>query len=157
MTNRKIALIAVAVAMLHFVVTVVATRYVAFQIGAQMGRSVAGFLADATQVNPSQSGKSVDEKHSDMTARNDSIIADWQTVLVVLSLPTRPLLDPPFRQFDRQQIKRVLAKEITMEQARTTAIITDITKNFLNSVSLGLLLFFTMRVIRHYMSPRRPG
>jgi len=150
MTNKKIFAIALSVTIIHFVLTSVIGHYIAVQIGTQMGQVVASGLTDATEQSPQNSEKKATELYQGMKSRSEDIIENWRMPLLLLSLPSKRLLTPFLKEIRKNQLNRVISKEISKEQFYTRGRMLDYSANFVNSLSLGLLVYLILRILRHY-------
>ena len=150
MTNKKIFVIALSVTITHFVLTSVIRHYIAVQIGTQMGQVVASGLTDATEQSPQNSEKKTTELYQGMKNRSEDIIENWRMPLLLLSLPSKPLLNPFLKEIRKNQLNRVISKEISKEQFYTRGRMLDYSTNFVNSLSLGLLVYLILRILKRY-------
>ena len=150
MTNKKIFVIALSVTIIHFVLTSVIGHYIAVQIGTQMGQVVASGLTDATEQSPQNSEKKATELYQGMKNRSEDIIENWRMPLLLLSLPSKPLLNPFLKEIRKNQLNRVISKEISKEQFYTRGRMLDYSTNFVNSLSLGLLVYLILRILKRY-------
>lgn len=150
MTNKKIFAIAFSVTIIHFVLTSVVGHYIAVRIGTQMGQVVASGLTDATEQSPQNSERKATELYQGMKNRSEDIIENWRMPLLLLSLPSKPLLNPFLKEIRENQLNRVISKEISKEQFYTRERMLDYSANFVNSLSLGLLVYLILRILKHY-------
>ncbi len=150
MANKKIFVIALSVTIIHFVLTSVIGHYIAVRIGTQMGQVVASGLTDATEQNAQNSEKKATELYQDMKNRSEEIIENWRMPLLLLSLPSKPLLNSFLKEIRKNQLNRVISKEISKEQFYTRGRMLDYSANFVNSLSLGLLIYLILRILKHY-------
>lgn len=150
MTNKKIFAIVLSVTIIHFVLTSVIGHYIAVQIGTQMGQVVASGLTDATEQSPQSSEEKANELYQGMKNRSEGIIENWRMPLLLLSLPAKPLLKPFLKEIRKNQLNRVISKEISKEQFYTRGRMFDYSANFVNSLSLGLLVYLILRILKHY-------
>jgi hypothetical protein len=65
-------------------------------------------------------------------------------------LPAKPLMTPLLQEMRKKRTNKVLTKEITKEHFYTRAIITDYTAKFLNSLSLGFMLYIILRIFNQH-------
>ena len=84
-----------------------------------------------------------------MKSQSEAIRNKWQIPELLISLPSKPLINAFLKDMRQEQMNKVIAKEITKEQFRTRGLITDYTANFVNSLSLGLLVYIMLRILKY--------
>lgn len=154
MTNKKIIAIALFVAIVHFILTSVISHYIAVQVGSQIGRIVAAGLIEAGEKktgNAEEEAKRIDQN---MKVKSDEIKDRWKIPELLISFPVKPLLKPFLKEINQKQINKVIDKEISRDQFRTQGLIIHYTANFLNSISLGLLVYIILRISSKYKRRR---
>lgn len=144
MTNKKIIQIALFVAIAHFIITSLIGHYMAVQIGTQIGQVVIGGLEATT--DKSKSKEEATNIIQNMKDKSDQIKSKWETEELIISLPAKAGINYLLKDLRKERMRKALAKEITLEQFKTQALITDYTANFLNSLSLGLLVLIVLRI-----------
>ena len=154
MTNKKIIKIALSVAIVHFIITSLVGHFIAVQIGTQMGQIVAGGLTEGSDKNPAKAEQEATRIYQNMKRKSEDINSQWKIPLFLISLPAKPGINYLLKDLRKERMKKAMAKEITMEQFKTQALITDYTANFLNSLSLGLLFFFGLKLSDKYRKRR---
>lgn len=150
MTNKKIITATLSVTLIHFVLTSVIGYYIAVQIGTQMGKIVADGLIEAGDKNPAKAEEEANRIYQDMKSKSDGIRESWKIPRLLILFPVKPLINPILSELRKNELNRVIAKDITKEQFHTRGIIIDYTANFLNSLFFGLLIFIILRIIKHY-------
>jgi hypothetical protein len=151
MTNKKIILIAIAVVMVHFIITAVIGHYISVQIGTQIGQAV---ISGFTAVSDKNNKEDATTIYQNMKRQSDEIKAKWQIPKVIIALPVKPAIDYLLEDIRQNQMKRYIAKEITKDEFRTRGLITDYAATFLNSLSLGLLVYIVLRILNQYKRER---
>jgi len=146
MTNKKIITVMLLVTIIHFLVSSVIGYYIAVKIGTQIGQIVAGGL---TETNDKKSEEDANRIYQNMKTKSDGILERWKFIRLLISLPAKPLMNPFLGELRKNQINRVIAKEITKEQLHTKGTIIDYTANFLNLLSLGLLVYIILRIPKY--------
>jgi len=136
-----------SVTVIHFILTSIVGYYIAVQIGTPMGQIVASGLKEA-----SKSSQAPDEEASkiyqNMKKKVDAINETWKIPSLLISLPVKPLMNSFLREIKKNQLNMVISKEITREQFRTQCLIIDYTANFLNSLSLGFMVYIILRILK---------
>jgi hypothetical protein len=146
-TNKKILTIAFSVTVIHFILTSIIGHYIAVQIGVQTGAVVTGGLEEASKSHDAADEKSA-KIYQNMKQKVDAINERWQIPSLLISLPAKPLMNSFLREIKKNQLKMVISKEITRAQFRTRGLIIDYTVNFLNSLSLGFIVYIGLRVLK---------
>jgi hypothetical protein len=146
MTNKKIIIITVSLTLIHFVLTSFIGHYISVQIGTQEGQVVSGGLIEASDNSPDKAQEEATRIYQNMETKSDYINTNWKIPQLLISLPARPLITPLLKDIRKQQMHKVIAKEITREQFRTHGLMLDYSVNFLNSLSLGLLVYVGLRL-----------
>jgi len=137
----------------HFILTSVIGRYIAVQVGSQVGRAVAGGLIEAYEKSSPNLQKSEEEAKrisQGMRSNTQGIIENWKLPLFLISLPIKPLMNPFLKNIRYARIKMVLSKEISKDQFYNWGIVIDYIANFINSFFVGLLVYVILRILRHY-------
>ncbi len=151
MNNKKIINTALVVTAIHFLLTSLVGRYIAVQIGTQMGQVVAGGLTSASAENNKEDAATI---YQDMKKQSEAITGKWQLPELLISLPIVPVLKPTLLELRQIRIKKVITKEISRDQFRTQGLIIDYSVRFLNSLSLGLLVFIVLRIFNEKRKKR---
>jgi hypothetical protein len=146
MTNKKIIIITFSITAIHFVLTSLIGHYIAVQIGAQAGKIVADGLIESSDKKLDKAKEETTRIYQNMKIKSDDISDSWRIPQLLISLPARPLITPLLKDMRKQQMNKVIAKEITAEQFRTQGLIIDYTVNFLNSLTLGFLAYVGLRL-----------
>jgi len=144
MTNKKIINTALAVAVVHFMLTSVIGHYIAVHIGTQMGQVVAAGLEAASENNNKENA---DRIYQNMKRQTDETKAKWQIPELLISLPAKPVINPLLKDIRQNQMNKVIKKEISRDQFRTQGLIIDYTARLLNSIALGFLVFIALKII----------
>lgn len=140
------AILAVAITILHFILTSLVGHYIAIQIGSGTGQVVAEGLIETTE-GPS-SEKQVNEIYQNMENKSKEVISKWKIPLFLISLPIKPVIHPLLNMIRKAWIyKPVLAKTISKDQFTTRGIIIENIANGLNSFSFGLLIYLAFKII----------
>jgi hypothetical protein len=146
MTNKKIIIITVSLTLIHFVLTSFSGHYISVQIGTQVGQVVSDGLIEASDNSPDKAQEEATRIYQNMETKSDYINTSWKIHQLLISLPARSLITPLLKDIRKQQMNKVIAKEITHEQFRTHGLMLDFSVNFLNSLSLGLLVYVGLRL-----------
>jgi hypothetical protein len=154
MTNKKIITIALSVVIGHFILTSVIGHYIAVQVGSQIGRIVAEGLIEASEKKTENADEEAKRIDQNMKAKSDEVKERWKIPELIISLPAKPLFNPFLKKINRDQINKVIAKEINRNQFRTQGFIIHYIANFLNSLSFGFLVYIMLRTINHYKAKR---
>ena len=128
----------------HFVLTSLFGHYIAVQIGTQMGQAIAGGLTSASAENNKDDATTI---YQNMKNQSEAITDKWKFPELIISLPIVPVLKPALQELRQIRIKKVINKEISRDQFFTQGVVIDYTVRFLNSLSLGLLLYIALRII----------
>jgi len=147
MTNKKILIVTLSLTLIHFVLTSFISRYISVQIGTQTGQVVAGGLIDASDNSSDKTQEVAIKIYKNMEAKSNDINTNWQIPQLLISLPARPLVTPLLKDIRKQQINKVIAKKITLEEFRTHGLMIDHAVNLLNSLLLGLLIYVGLRFL----------
>ena len=154
MTNKKIITITFSLTLIHFVLTSLIGYYIAVQIGTQMGKIVADGLIEASDKKPDKAEEEAIRIHENMKNKIDGINESWKIPNLLISLPAKPLITPLLKETKRNLMNKYITKEITRDQYRTKGLMIDYTINFLNSLSLGLLVLIVLRTLNQYKRKR---
>jgi cell division protein FtsB len=154
MKNKKIITISLIVTLIHFFLTSLIGHYIAVQVGSQIGRTVAEGLIEACEKKTNSAEEEGKRIYQNMQAKSDEIKEGWQIPELIISLPAKPLFTPFLKEINRNQINKVVTKEISRDQFRTQGFIIHYTANFLNSLSFGFLVYIMLRIINHYKKRR---
>ncbi|MDA8423503.1 MAG: hypothetical protein M0Z89_09245 [Nitrospiraceae bacterium] len=146
MENGKIFTVALVITIIHFILTSVIGHYISVQIGTQMGEVVAARLLEASDNNPDKSEEETIRIYQNMKDKSDEILESWKIPSLLISLPVKPLMTPLLREVLQKQVNKVSAQEITKEQFQTRGNIINYLSNFLNSLSLGLMVFILLKI-----------
>ena len=147
MRNKKIIIITLSLTIIHFVLTSLISHYISVQIGTQIGKIVAGGLIEASDNNPDKAKEEATRIYKNMETKSDDIKESWKIPQLLISLPARPLITPLMKDMRKQQMNKVIAKEMTREQFRTRGLMIDYTINFLNSLLLGFFVYVGLRFL----------
>lgn len=154
MKNRKIITISLIVTIIHFFLTSLIGHYIAVQVGSQTGKIVAEGLIEAGEKGTDNAEAEAKRIVQNMRAKADEIKEKWRIPELIISLPSKPLFNPFLKEINRNQINKVVAKEISRDQFGTQGFIIHYTANLLNSLSLGFLVYIMLRIINHYKARR---
>jgi len=154
MKNKKIIIIAIIIAVGHFILTSVIGHYISVSIGTQMGNIVAGGLVEASEKNSAKAEEDANRIYQNMKSKIDVINERWEITNLLISLPAKPLFSPLLKEMSKKQINKVITNEITHEQFRTQALMMYYSANFLNSLLLGFLLYIIMIVFNQHRKER---
>jgi hypothetical protein len=146
----RIFVVALLITMTHFILTSVISHYISIQIGTQMGQVVAEGLIEAYETSPQKSEEEAKRISQDMNNKRYDIIEKWKISLILISLPLKPLMNPFLKNIMDARIKMVLSKEISKEQFYKRGIMIDYAAKFVNSLSLGLLVYIILRIVKYY-------
>ncbi len=152
-TNKNILTIALSVTVIHFILTLIIGHYIAVQIGVQAGAVVTSGLEEASKSHDAADEESA-KIYQNMKQKVDAINERWQIPSLLISLPAKPLMNSFLREIKKNQLKMVIAKEITRAQFRTRGLIIDHTANFLNSLSLGFIVYIGLRVLKGHVEEK---
>jgi hypothetical protein len=157
--NKKIITIALAIVILHFVLTSVAGYYIALHVGQEMGKMVADGLAqiwEARQKGPPQKVQEAAQRIiQDIKLKREALLKRWEIPTIVVSVPVRYFLEPLLNEADREATKKVLSKEITVEQFHTRERLMNVAANLVNSLALGLLVYAVIIIINLKSKPAK--
>ena len=151
---HRLFVIALLIALAHFILTSVVGHYIAVQLGTQVGHVVAEGLIGAYGESPQNLQKSEEEAKrisQDTKYKSEGIIENWKLPLFLISLPIKTLMNPFLKNLRDTRIKMVLSKDISKDQFYKRGIIIDYTANFINSLCVGFLVYVILRVLRHYI------
>lgn len=146
MTNKKIIIITVSLTLIHFVLTAFIGHYISVQVGTEMGKIVSDGLIESS-LNPGKSNDEATRIYQNMERKSDEISKSWRTPQLLISLPARPLIIPLLKDVRKQQMSKVITKEMTRDQFRTQGLMIDCAVNLLNSLLLGLLIYVGLRFL----------
>jgi hypothetical protein len=154
MTNKKILVTALSITIIHFILTSAIGYYIGVQVGTQIGKIVSSGLIEASESGPQKSPQKSEEEatriYENMKSKSDEIKERWQIPELIISLPAKPLFNPFLKEINRNQINKVVTKEISRDQFRTQGFIIHYTANFLNSLSFGFLVYIILRILNQY-------
>jgi hypothetical protein len=145
MNKKKIITIVLLVGVIHFVLTSVIEYYIAVQIGTQIGQVVIGGLGAVT--DKSKSEEEATNIFQNMKGKSEEIKSKWKIEELIISLPARPLMNPLLKAIRRNQINKVITKEISRDQFVTQGLTIDYTARLMNSLFLGLLVYIALKII----------
>jgi len=150
---HRIFIIALIIALAHFILTSVVGQYIAVQVGTQVGHGVAEGLIEAYGKSPQNLQKSEEEAKrisQDMKNKSEGITENWKLPLFLISLQIKTLINPFMKKIRDTRIEMVLSREISKDQFYKWGIIIDWTANFINSFFVGFLVYVILRISRHY-------
>ena len=133
--------------MLHFFLTSAIGHYIAVQIGTQMGQIVAQGLIDSSKT-PQEAEANV--IYQGIQNNTSDIMEQWKIPLLLISLPVKPLMDPFIQQIRKNQLDMFVSKKISKNQYEKQGLLIDYVVNFINSLSLGFLVFIMLKVPNQY-------
>jgi len=148
MANKKNLIIALIVTISHFALSTVIGYYIAVQTGTQMGRIVGSGLIEASKKGPQESDEEASKIYQNMEEKIDDINDTWRIPSLLISLPAKPLMNPFLGEIRKNQLKKVIAREITREQFRARWKGLGYVINFVNSLSLGLIVYLILRILK---------
>jgi hypothetical protein len=125
-------------------------HYIAGQIGNQMGQTVSDGIIKSLDANSQNSEEEAKEIYQAMKAESEDIFANWQVPILLISLPTKSLMNPFVVKARKAQFNRLISKEISKEQLLTQGRITDSVANFVNSLCFGLLAYLVLSLFKKY-------
>lgn len=144
--THTIFILAVAITILHFILTSIVGHYIAIQIGSSTGQVVAEGLIETTE-GPS-SEKQANGIYQNMENKSNEVISRWKIPLLLISLPIKPVIHPLLNMIRKAWIyEPVLTKTISKDQFITRGIIIENIANGLNSLSFGLLIYLAFKII----------
>jgi len=145
LTNKQIFIMALVVVAIHFVLTSAIGYYIAVQEGRQLGKIVADGLSEAYKKRPHESPRKAEEEEKrisqNMLEKRDEIIRRWKIPTILISLPIKYFMAPFLQDLQHERAKKVLYKEISIEQFYTQARIMSLAVNLANSFAFGLLIY----------------
>ena len=132
--------------LLHFVLTSMVGHYIAIRIGSSTGQIVAEGLIEATEsLKPSE--EELKGIHQKMHTKVNEVISRWRIPLLLISLPTEPVIRPLLDKTRKTWMyDPVLSKKIPKDQFKTRAMILRYLVTGLNSLTLGTLIYFSLRL-----------
>jgi hypothetical protein len=145
LTNRKIFFITLVVVAIHFVLTSAIGYYIAVQEGKQLGKIVTDGLIEVYEKSPQESPRKSEEEakmiSQNMQEKRDEIIKKWEISTILISLPIKHFVTPFLQDLQRERTKKVLSKEISIEQFYTQERLMSFATNLANSFAFGLLIY----------------
>lgn len=147
MTNKKIITISLSLTIIHFILTSLIGHYISVQIGTEMGKIISDGLIESSDVNRDKANEEATRISQNMESKRDKFNKNWKTPQLIISFPVRPLITSILKDIRKQQVNKVIAKEMTREQFRTQGLVIDYAINLLNSLLLGLLIYIGLRFI----------
>ena len=150
---HRFFVIALLVALAHFILTSVLDHYIAVKIGTQVGQIVAGGFIETYEKSPQTSPQPDEEAkrvYRDMKNKSEDLIENWKLPLFLISLPIKALMNPILENLRDTRIKMVFSKEISKDQFYKWGIVIDYTANFINSFCVGFLVYVILRISRHH-------
>jgi hypothetical protein len=156
--THRLLVIALLIALVHFLLTSIIGLYIAVQLGTQVGHVVAEGFVEAYKKSPQNLQKSEEEARridQSMKNKNENIIENWRVPLFLISLPTNPLMNPIRKNIYRTRFRMVVSKEISRKQFYIWGIVIDCIAKFVNSLSVGFLVYMILRIWRIYRTKRR--
>jgi hypothetical protein len=151
MTIRKIITISLIVTVIHFFLTSLIGHYIAVQVGSQLGKIVAEGLIESSDNKANAATATI---YQNMKTKSEEIERTWKIPELLISLPAKPLINPLLKDIKQNQINRVISKEISRDQFRTQGLVIHYSANFLNSLSLGFLVYIILRILSHYKTEK---
>jgi hypothetical protein len=151
--THRIFIITLVIAVAHFILTSVVGRYIAVQIGTQVGQLVAEGLIETYGISPQSVPKSEEEAKrvsQDMKNKRDYILGKWEIPSILISSPIKRLMNPFLKNIMEARMKMVISKEISREQFYTRGFMIDYAATFVNSFCLGFLVYVILRMLRQY-------
>lgn len=148
MTNKKILIIMLSVTIIHFILVSVIGHYIAVKTGTQIGQIVARGLADTSPKNMKAQGEEATEIYQNMEKTVDGINEHWKIPNLLISLPVKPLMTTFLGELKKKQFNKVISKELTKEQFYTHGRLIEYIANFVNSLSLGLIVYLILRTVK---------
>ena len=145
MQHKKILFIVFAITIIHFVFSLAIGHYLGSQIASQMGQVVAGGVLD---INKQKTEAETNDAYQKMKSNADELIGDWKITNCFLSLPIRFLLNPFFKKIQNVNLNDAINNKISHEQFYARWQIVHYTAYFINSFSLGLLVYFVLWLSR---------
>lgn len=155
---HRLFVIALLVALAHFLVTSVIGVYIALQIGTQMGHAVAEGFIEAYEKSPQNDQKSEEEAkkiYQETKNKSDGIIENWRFPLFLISLPIGPLTNPVHKNIWKALFRMSVSKEIPKKQFYVLTIMIDCIATFINSLSIGFLVYVILRIWSIYKMRKR--
>jgi hypothetical protein len=159
LTNKKIIKIALAIVILHFVLTSAAGYYIAVQQGRQLGKLIAEKLAEILEARQKESPQEAHELAQritqDLKLKREELIKKWEIPTILVSLPARYFLEPLLNEFNLETTKKFLSKEISLKQFRTRERLMSVAANLVNSFAIGLLVYAILIIINLKSKPAK--
>ena len=112
-----------------------------------MGKIISDGLIESSDVNRDKANEEATRISQNMESKRDKFNKNWKTPQLIISFPVRPLITSILKDIRKQQVNKVIAKEMTREQFRTQGLVIDYAINLLNSLLLGLLIYIGLRFI----------
>lgn len=107
-----------------------------------MGQIVAGGLMETSDNGRDRAQEEAATTiYQNMKKQSADMSESWKIPQLLISLPARPLIATLLKDIRKQQMSKVIAKEMTPEQFRTQGFVIDNMVNLLNSLLLGLLIY----------------
>lgn len=148
MTDNKIFIIMLLVTIIHFILTSVIGHYIAVKTGTQIGQIVASGLVDTSPKSPEAQGEEAAIIYQNMKKKRDDINEHWKIPSLLISLPAKPIMNSFLVELRRNQFNKVISKELTKKQFYTHGKMIEYTANFVNSLSLGLIVYLILRIVK---------
>ncbi len=143
--NRKIYTISLVVVAIHFVLTSAFGYYIAVQQGKQLGKIVADGLSEILEARRKVSLQKSEEEtkriSQDMKEKSEEIRSRWEIPTILISLPIKHFMTPFLQDLQHERTKKVLSKEISIEQLYTQERLMSFAVNLANSFAFGLLIY----------------
>ncbi len=151
-------IIALLIALVHFLLTSAIGLYIAVQLGTQVGHVVAEGFIETYEKSPQNLQKSEEETkriYQGTKNKNENIIENWRVPLFLISLPTNALMNPVLKNINRTLLRMVVSKGISRKQFLIWGSMIGCIANFINSLSVGFLVYMILRIWRVYRTRRR--
>jgi hypothetical protein len=151
LTKNRVLAIVLSVTAAHLLLSLVVSHYAAKEIGTAIGRLAAAGLTEAVE-NPQIKDTEVKKVYEDMRSKVDEIALSWRTPLFLMSLPLKPLMNPIRKALLKKRMNMALSKEISMEEFRTQARLTEYTATTINSLVFGFIVYLavsTLGLLKH--------
>jgi hypothetical protein len=149
--NNKLIVVALSVALIHFILTSVTGHYIAVQIGTQMGSIVAGGLIEAYGKSPQQSSQKSEEEakriYQNMQTKSDDVTKKWEIPMLLISLPIKQFMKPFLKDIGQESLRMVVSKEISKHPFYARGMMINYAANLVNSFALGLLIYIIIRIL----------
>lgn len=120
---------------------------------------VADGLAEIWEVrqkgSPEKTKEAAQRIIQDIKLKREELLKKWEIPTILVSLPVRYFLEPLLNEVDRETTKKVLSKEITVEQFHRRERLMNVAVNLVNSLALGLLVYAIIIIINLKSKPAK--